>query len=117
MTQMGVVNSLAAGVVVDVGPDGTIWGTGKYEQLDPGWAEALAVFLESLITEKHPFIANPATIQIPENPQIGLVGDWGTGNWKNAVKSGSEHRRGQPHGLFETGSDDSSGRCLLFWYQ
>lgn len=79
-----VVSSLAAGVVVDVGPDGVIWGTGKYEQFDPGWAEALAVFLESLAAGKHPFVTNPATVQIPDNVQIGLIGDWGTGDWRTS---------------------------------
>jgi hypothetical protein len=47
--QDGVVSNLEAGAVLDVGPDGVIWGAGKYQQLDPGWAEAFAVFLESLI--------------------------------------------------------------------
>ena len=79
-----VVNSLEAGVVLDVGPDGVIWGTGKYQQFDPGWAEALAVFLETIILGRHPFVANPQTIQIPDSVQIGLVGDWGTGNWRTA---------------------------------
>jgi len=80
-----VLNSLEAGVVVDVGPDGVIWGTGKYEQLDPGWVEAFAVFLESILAGKHPFVTNPATIPIPENVQIGLVGDWGTGDWRTSL--------------------------------
>ena len=82
-----VVSSLEAGVVLDVGPDGVIWGTGKYEQLDPGWAEALAVFLESLlplIGGKHPFVTTPQTITIPDTVQIGLAGDWGTGDWRTA---------------------------------
>lgn len=47
--QDGVLGSLEAGVVVDVAPGGEIWGTGKYENLDPGWAEAAAVWLEQLI--------------------------------------------------------------------
>jgi hypothetical protein len=81
----GVVSSLDAGAVLDVGADGVIWGTGKYEQLDPGWAEAFAVFLETLLTGKHPFIATPATIPIPDDVQIGLAGDWGTGNWRTAA--------------------------------
>jgi Calcineurin-like phosphoesterase len=80
-----VVSSLDAGVVLDVGPDGVIWGTGKYEQFDPGWTEAFAVFLESLLTGKHPFVETPATIQIPDDLQIGLAGDWGTGNWRTAA--------------------------------
>ncbi|HXX18856.1 MAG TPA: metallophosphoesterase [Candidatus Acidoferrum sp.] len=78
----GVLSSLEAGIVIDVGADGVIWGTGKYEQLDPGWAEALAVFLETLLLGKHPFQVNPATIPMPDKVQIGLVGDWGTGDWR-----------------------------------
>ena len=81
----GVVNSLQAGAVVGVGPDGVIWGTGKYEQFDPGWAEAFAVYLESLLTGKHPFMANPQTIPIPDAVQIALAGDWGTGDWRTAA--------------------------------
>ena len=81
----GVVASLDAGVVVDVGPDGVMWGTGKYQQLDPGWAEAFAVFLESLLGGKHPFMAAPQTIPIPDAVQIGLAGDWGTGEWRTAA--------------------------------
>jgi len=84
----GVLASLDAGAVVDVDPDGVIWGTGKYEELDPGWAEAFAVYLESLLPAfggKHPFIAAPQVIQVPDNVQIGLAGDWGTGDWRTAA--------------------------------
>lgn len=80
--QDNILSNLQAGIVMDVDPDGVILGTGKYEQLDPGWPEALAAFLESIIAGKHPFIANPATIILPDNVQIALVGDWGTGNWR-----------------------------------
>ena len=81
----GLVGNLEAGVVIDVGPDGVIWGTGKYEQFDPGWAEAFAVFLESLILGKHPFMAIPQTVQIPDAVTIALAGDWGTGDWRTAA--------------------------------
>ena len=78
----GVAASLEAGVVIDVGPDGVMWGTGKYQQFDPGWTEALAVYLESItFGGKHPFMAIPQTIPVPDDVQIGLVGDWGTGDW------------------------------------
>jgi Calcineurin-like phosphoesterase len=80
----GLVSSLEAGVVIDVGPDGVIWGAGKYEQFDPGWAEAFAVFLESLIVGKHPFMAIPQTVPIPDTVTIALAGDWGTGDWRTA---------------------------------
>jgi hypothetical protein len=84
----GVLAGLNAGTVVDVGPDGVIWGTGKYEELDPGWAEAFAVYLESLLPMfggKHPFMAAPQVIPIPDDVQIGIAGDWGTGNWRTAA--------------------------------
>jgi Calcineurin-like phosphoesterase len=83
----GVLNALEADVVIDVGPDGVIWGTGKWEQLDPGWAEAFAVFLESLLPlfgGKHPFIDNPQSIPIPDSVTIGIIGDWGTGDWRGS---------------------------------
>lgn len=80
-----VAYNLEAGVVIAVGPDGAIWGTGKWEQLDPGWVEAFAVFLESLLPifgGKHPFVDKPATIEIPDQAQIAMAGDWGTGDWR-----------------------------------
>src|SRR5579863_364221 len=80
--QDGLVNSLQAGVVVDVGPGGEIWGTGKYQQLDPGWAEAGAVWLENLVLGKHAFLTTPRTYTIPNAIQIAMAGDWGTGNWR-----------------------------------
>ena len=84
----GVLAGLEAGAVIDVSPEGVIWGTGKYQELDPGWAEAFAVYLESLLPVfggKHPFMADPQVITIPNDVQIGLAGDWGTGNWRTAA--------------------------------
>ncbi len=90
-----VVSNLQAGIVLDVGPDGAIWGTGKWEQLDPGWVEAFAVFLESLlpiIGGKHPWVSAPQTIAIPDKVQIALAGDWGTGNWRTVPNPGASTR-------------------------
>jgi hypothetical protein len=81
----GVVSSLEAGVVLDVGTDGLISGTGKYQQLDPGWLEAYAASLESLIGGKHPFMAEPQVVPIPDTVTIALAGDWGTGDWRTAT--------------------------------
>jgi len=81
--QDGVLSSLDAGVVVDVGPEGQFWGTGKYQQLDPGWAEAGAVWLEHVFTGKHPFPNHPPVIPIDDFVQIGMAGDWGTGDWRS----------------------------------
>lgn len=64
-----------------------IWGTGKWEQFDPGWAEAFAVYLESLLPltgGKHPFVTSPQTVQIADQVTIGIAGDWGTGDWRTA---------------------------------
>jgi len=79
-----VLNSLEAGVVVDIGPEGQIWGTGKYQQLDPGWTEAAAVWLEHVFTGKHAFPNNPPVIAVPDSVQIAMAGDWGTGEWRSA---------------------------------
>jgi Calcineurin-like phosphoesterase len=81
-----VVGRLDAGAVFGVAADGVMWGTGKYQQLDPGWVEAFAVFLETqAFSGKHPFIANPPTIAIPDTVCIALAGDWGTGDWGTAA--------------------------------
>jgi calcineurin-like phosphoesterase family protein len=82
--QDAVLDKVEAGVVVDVAPGGEIWGTGKYQQLDPGWAEAAAVWLEHLILGKHAFNNTPPTIPIPDAVQIAMAGDWGTGDWRTA---------------------------------
>jgi hypothetical protein len=94
----GVVSSLEAGIVFGVGPDGAIWGTGKWEQLDPGWIEAFAVFLESLlplIGGKHPFVNAPETIKIPNQVKIALAGDWGTGIWRSGTNPAPSSLVGQ----------------------
>jgi hypothetical protein len=84
----GVIANTDKNVVIDVGADGLIWGTGKYQALDPGWTEAFAVYLENLapvLGGRHAFVADPQIIPIPDDVQIGLAGDWGTGNWRQAA--------------------------------
>src|ERR1035441_3402217 len=82
--QDGVVSSLAD-VVITIGSGGQIWGTGKYEQLDPGWTESIAVWLEHLVVGKYAFNGTTApTIPIPDDIQIAMAGDWGTGDWRTA---------------------------------
>jgi hypothetical protein len=71
--------SLESGIVFGVDGIGEIIGTGKYEQVDPGWAESLAEWLEHFITGIHEFNTSPAVVPIPENVMIALAGDWGTG--------------------------------------
>ena len=80
----GVMDSLDVNVIIAADGGGEIWGTGKYQQLDPGWLGAGAEWLEHFVTPIHPFSTTPADpIQIPDNTQIALAGDWGTGDWRN----------------------------------
>jgi Calcineurin-like phosphoesterase len=79
----GVLTSLEAGVAIAVDGAGAIWGAGKYEQLDPGWLEAAAEWLEHLaLGGNHPFSTAPVTLRIPNDVQIALAGDWATGDWR-----------------------------------
>ena len=79
-----VLDSLDANVIIAADAGGEIWGTGKYEQLDPGWLLAGAEWLEHFIVPNHPFSTTPADpIEIPDDMQIALAGDWGTGDWRN----------------------------------
>jgi hypothetical protein len=80
----GVMGSLDLNIIIAADGGGEIWGTGKYEQLDPGWLGAAAEWLEHFIVPIHAFNTTPAApIQIPDNVQIGLAGDWGTGDWRS----------------------------------
>ena len=89
----------AAAVPPLVDAEGVIWGTKQYENLDPGWLEAFAVWLEHLILPKHPFNASLPANNIPMDTsvRIALAGDWATGfcehytapsqNVKSAIES------------------------------
>jgi hypothetical protein len=69
-------------VEVDVDSGGAIWGTGKYQQLDPGWLGAAAAWMEHLILGKHAFPqGTPPVVNIPDQLTIAIAGDFGTGNW------------------------------------
>lgn len=74
------------GVIAD---DGTIYGEGKYEQLDQGWLTSLFYFLyyEYYSAKKHPFGDAPKYKPIPltancnQQVSIAIIGDWGTGEF------------------------------------
>jgi hypothetical protein len=69
-------------VEISVSPGGEIWGTGKYQQLDPGWVEAAAVWLEHFILGKQKFPAGqPQILPMPDPVTFAIAGDWGTGNF------------------------------------
>jgi len=73
-------------IEIQVGPDGAIWGTGKYQQLDPGWVESAAIWIENLILGKHPFPGGqPPLLPMSDQATIAMAGDWGTGNFGNGT--------------------------------
>ena len=90
-----VADSLPADVVIAVGAGGEIWGTGKYQQLDPGWTESVAVWLENLLLGKHAFNnVTPNPVLIPDQVQIAIAGDWGTGEWRTTSNTAPGTRVG-----------------------
>ncbi|HEX4964914.1 MAG TPA: metallophosphoesterase [Thermoanaerobaculia bacterium] len=80
-------NALIAGVEGQglVCPDGTIYGTATYEQLDPGWIwSAINYLIVKYLDDRAPFSTtsvNPITLtgSSPDQVVLALVGDWGTG--------------------------------------
>jgi Calcineurin-like phosphoesterase len=82
-------------VEIDVDSGGAIWGTGKYQQLDPGWLGAAAAWLEHLILGKYPFPAGTPTVtKIDDEISIALAGDFGTGNWGTAANPAASTKIG-----------------------
>lgn len=72
-----------------VGEDGTIYGFNKYEQLDWEWAVAGLYYVFTLVgvLKKAEFVkqTNDKGIQVTQDVvKIAVVGDWGTGPYKNA---------------------------------
>jgi hypothetical protein len=73
-------------IEIDVDAGGAIWGTGKYQQLDPGWLGAVAAWLEHLILGKYSFPpGTPPVASIPDQLTIAIAGDFGTGDWGTAT--------------------------------
>ena len=64
-----------------VDAEGALWGTKKFEQLDPGWAEALIDYLE--YKDKRAPIGNqPQILKTGSSLRLAIAGDWGTGYWR-----------------------------------
>jgi len=92
----GIVPYLSRQAETRVSPDGSILGTGKYEELDPGWLECFAEWLEHVLFGRARFVTNPVTVQMPDQVLIAVVGDWGTGDWRGAQNpSPSSRVRGE----------------------
>ena len=80
LKRLDAQTALAAKVTVS--PGGEIWGTGKYQQLDPFWVGAFAEWAGHLIFGKHKFPSGtPSIITMPSQITIALAGDFGTGNF------------------------------------
>src|SRR5580658_5620938 len=55
-------------IEIDVDAGGAIWGTDKYQQLDPGWLGSAAAWLEHLILGNYGFPQGvPPITNIPDN--------------------------------------------------
>jgi hypothetical protein len=74
--------------------DGTIYAISKFCQLDPLWMAVLCYYFYYKVfpEKKHPFV-NPAlpleNVTVPNIPQtakVAIIGDWGTGKWRDGKK-------------------------------
>ncbi|UTM59599.1 metallophosphoesterase [Photobacterium sp. CCB-ST2H9] len=61
--------------------DGELLGVGQWELLDPDWAISFEQWLIH-IDDKASFQDQPQRIPIPDDIDIAICGDWGTGPWK-----------------------------------
>lgn len=59
---------------------GQIFGFGKYELLDIGWAESLVHFIKNN-SHTAPFVTNPFIMPIDNQCNIAVFGDFGTGDY------------------------------------
>lgn len=63
-----------------VSEEGDLVGRAPLEALDPGWVESVIAWLQNFgPAGKAPFVDTPAVIEIADNVNIAVVGDWGTG--------------------------------------
>ncbi|HSR50537.1 MAG TPA: metallophosphoesterase [Acidobacteriota bacterium] len=75
-----LVDALEGTPVIDAA--GAVWGFMKYQQINVGWLASFLFWLENAVDgDKVSFRTTPATIQIPDETTIGVVGDYGTGTW------------------------------------
>lgn len=83
-----ITEEVRADFVGWVGKDGTIYGFGKYEQLDPRWAVALINYTENIVSGDvvKPFPCASLSVEGLSakgggdgDPVLGIIGDWGTG--------------------------------------
>lgn len=68
---------------------GQIWGTNKYEQLDLGWISS-ATYYNEYKNNKGSFGGDAQVITIPNDVNIAIAGDWGTGYWRGGATPASK---------------------------
>jgi hypothetical protein len=80
---MAAMQAGALGGEITTNSSGEIIGFAQFQQLDPGWLEAGAVWLENLaFGDVFPFATElPSPTQIPNRVTIALACDFGTGDW------------------------------------
>jgi hypothetical protein len=65
---------------------GEVLRLGSYTQLDPGWSEALVVWMRNYT--RYPLLKRfpntPVTFGMSERVRLGILGDWGTGVFGDA---------------------------------
>lgn len=70
-----------------VSGDGTMWGTEKYQQIDPGWILSLIYYIPThFLDSKAKFSTRDVqpislTGRSADEVKIAVVGDWGTGDY------------------------------------
>lgn len=122
----------AQAIVIGTSPDGSILGTGQYQQLDLRW-ELIAgsVWLEHLLFKSQfPPNAPDSPEPIPGNISIALISDFGTGNFgpgdSPAVKISKflKQPKNQPTYAIHLGDvyyaglgDEESNNFLTYWPQ
>lgn len=71
-----------AAIEIEVGSEGDILGTGKYQLLDPCWELIVGIVLFENILRPYPFPPGaPSIQQMSDAATFALVSDYGTGNF------------------------------------
>ncbi|MBK9030959.1 MAG: metallophosphoesterase [Myxococcales bacterium] len=109
---------------VHVSADGELWGVGTYENLDPGWTEALIHYLEHR-HDRAPFVRAPRVVDIADDATLAIVGDWGTGYWRAGTGAEGVARQvaaGAPDYTIHLGdvyyagtSDEERAKLVALW--
>lgn len=121
--------AVAKEIVLGLGPEGQIYGIGKYQELDPCWElVAGTVWLENLLNKHHFPPGTPTRKPMPDDGRvrIALAGDFGTGNFgaddSPSTKISKIMASLQPHITVHLGdvyyagtSGEESSKLMNYW--